>query len=99
MKIVTGAEASQFKSMLFRNYCKFSCPSGSVYLMAYEGRVRPRDPGNEDGSNDDETELTRAATKGLRWRNRQSKRFSPLSLRSWDHFSLRTHVSYDKSRS
>ena len=47
MKIVTGAEASQFKSMRFRNYCKFSCTSGSVY--PYEGRVRPLGSGNEDG--------------------------------------------------
>ena len=30
VKIVTGAKASQFKSMRFRNYCKFSCTSGSV---------------------------------------------------------------------
>ena len=48
LKIVTGAEASQFKSMRFRNYCKFSYTSGSVCPRAYEGRVRPRGPGNED---------------------------------------------------
>jgi hypothetical protein len=34
MKIVTVAEASQFKSMRFRNYCKFSCTSGSAYPRA-----------------------------------------------------------------
>jgi hypothetical protein len=48
VKIVTGAKASQFKSMCFRNYCKFSCTSGSVYPRAYEGRAQPWDPGNED---------------------------------------------------
>jgi hypothetical protein len=39
-KIVTGAKASKFKSMRFRNYCKFSC--------AYNGRARLRGPGNKD---------------------------------------------------
>jgi hypothetical protein len=46
---VTGAKESKFKSMRFRNYRKFSCTSGSMYLRAYEGRARPRGPGNEDG--------------------------------------------------
>ena len=48
MKIVTGAEASQFKSMRFRNYCKFSCTSGSVCPRAKGGRARLRGPGDED---------------------------------------------------
>ena len=39
MKIVTGAKASQLKSMRFRNYCKFSCTSGSVWPR--EERERP----------------------------------------------------------
>jgi hypothetical protein len=30
VKIATGAKASQFKSMRFRKYCKFSCTSCSV---------------------------------------------------------------------
>ena len=50
VKIVTGAEASQFKSMRFRNYGKFSCTSGSVYPRAYKGRAWPWSHGNEDGS-------------------------------------------------
>ena len=48
MKIVTGAKATQFKSMRFRNYCKFSCTSGSVHPKTHEGRARPRVPGNGD---------------------------------------------------
>jgi hypothetical protein len=46
--IVTGAKASQFKSMRYRNCCKFSCTSGSVCPRAWGGRARPRDPGDED---------------------------------------------------
>jgi hypothetical protein len=49
VKIVTGAEVSQFKNMRFRNYCKFSCTSGSACPRAYGGRSRPRGPGDEDG--------------------------------------------------
>ena len=37
-------------SIRFRDYCKFSCISDSAYPRAYEGRARPRDPGNEDGT-------------------------------------------------
>ena len=49
LNIVTGAKESKFKSMRFRNYCKFFCTSGSVYLRAHEGRARPWGPGNDDG--------------------------------------------------
>jgi hypothetical protein len=31
LKIVTCAKESKFKRMCFRNYCKFSCTSGSEY--------------------------------------------------------------------
>ena len=34
--------------MPFRNYCKFSCTSGSACPRAYGGRSRPRGPGDED---------------------------------------------------
>ena len=39
MKIVTGAEAFQFKSTRFRNSCKFSCTSGSMYPRGYGSRA------------------------------------------------------------
>ena len=50
MKIVTGAKVSEFKRMRFRNYCKFSCTSGSVCPGgggAGGGRAWPRGSGDE----------------------------------------------------
>jgi hypothetical protein len=49
VKIVTGAKASQFKSMRFGNCCKFSCTSGSVCPRAYGERARPKGPRDQDG--------------------------------------------------
>ena len=75
VEIVTGAEASQFKSMRFRNYCRLSCTSSSECPRAKGGRARPRGPGEDrtrmkqDSSQEPKTRTTKLIKLLQCWKN------------------------------